>query len=166
MTSSTRALVPNRFRASLSAVDRCRREFRAMSPADRKLLLRIWLMLGAVSVLLRAVGFQSTRRFLARFLPADRPVSSVSEKAIADARRLGSLARIAACNLPLNTSCLRQSLLVWWILCRRGMAAELRIGVKISGEFSAHAWVELGGWSVNDSNDVADRFNAFDHLHP
>ena len=78
------------------------------------------------------------------------------------ALRLGRLTRIAGRYVPANGSCLRQSLLVWWLLRRKGVPAELRIGVRKQEGFAAHAWVELAGQPVNDAPDVAERFAPFD----
>jgi len=47
--------------------------------------------------------------------------------------------------LTIRASCLRQSLLVWWFLRRRGLGAKLRIGVNNREEFLANGWVELEG---------------------
>jgi hypothetical protein len=48
------------------------------------------------------------------------------------------------------------------LLRRRGIAGDLRIGVrKEAGRFEAHAWVELGGRVLNDNEDVGERFAAF-----
>jgi hypothetical protein len=90
------------------------------------------------------------------------PTNSVSEAAMSYALRLGRLTRIAGRYVPTNGSCLRLSLLVWWLLRRKGVPAELRIGVRQHGGFSAHAWVELAGQAVNDAPDVAERFAPFD----
>ena len=50
-------------------------------------------------------------------------------------------------------SCLEQSLVLWWLLHRQGIAAELRIGArKETNQFEAHAWVELEGVALNDGN--------------
>jgi hypothetical protein len=43
-------------------------------------------------------------------------------------------------------SCLRQALVVAWLLGRRGAATSLRIGVtKEDGQLQAHAWLEVPG---------------------
>lgn len=47
--------------------------------------------------------------------------------------------------MTIRASCLRQSLLVWWFLRRRGLGAKLRIGVNNREEFLANGWVELEG---------------------
>ena len=40
-------------------------------------------------------------------------------------------------------TCLEESLTLWWLLGRRGIAADLRIGVRKTGKkFDADAWVE------------------------
>jgi len=95
---------------------------------------------------------------------ADRmgPTNSVSEATMSYALRLGRLTRIAGRYVPTNGSCLRQSLLVWWLLRRREAPAELRIGVRKQDGFSAHAWVEVDGQPVNDAGDVAERYAAFE----
>ncbi len=87
---------------------------------------------------------------------------AVPEAVLAYALRLGRLARIAGRYVPANGSCLRQSLLVWWLLRRKGMPAVLRIGVQKQDGFSAHAWVEVAGQPVNDAPHVAERFAPFD----
>jgi hypothetical protein len=47
--------------------------------------------------------------------------------------------------LPFESTCLRESLIFCRIFKRRGLPAELRIGVKKSGDqLGAHAWVEDG----------------------
>jgi hypothetical protein len=90
------------------------------------------------------------------------PANTVPDAAMSYALRLGRFARIAGCYVPTNGSCLRQSLLVWWLLRRQGVPAELRIGVRKQEGFAAHAWVEVGDQPVNDAPDVAERFAPFD----
>jgi hypothetical protein len=80
------------------------------------------------------------------------------------AQDIGAFSRIAARHLPLDTSCLRQSLVVWWLLRRRGLPAVLRMGANNDDGFRAHAWVELDGRPVNDRPDVAERFRVFHGL--
>jgi hypothetical protein len=59
--------------------------------------------------------------------------SSTVKRAIRAAYRL----------LPLESTCLKQSLIFCRFRRRRGLPAELRIGVqKNEGVFAAHAWVE------------------------
>ena len=73
--------------------------------------------------------------------------------------------------VPWGPRCLTRSLALAWLLKRRGIPFVLRIGVPrgttIAWEgkpvtLSAHAWVEHAGIVLNDRQDVALRFSAFD----
>jgi hypothetical protein len=59
--------------------------------------------------------------------------------------------------------CLVRSLVLVWLLRRRGIAAEFRLGVRtLTGRFEAHAWVEHCGVPLGEDADVARVFNAFE----
>ena len=79
-----------------------------------------------------------------------------------DARRIAHLVRIAASHGPWRGNCLKQSLVLWWLLARRHIAAEIRFGIpkEQSGDFSAHAWVEVNGINLSDSDTVQEQFAA------
>src|SRR5579859_3220825 len=61
-------------------------------------------------------------------------------------RHLGSAVSL----FPGRARCLEQSLVLYYVLRRRGVPAELRLGVRPLG-FVAHAWVELDGRAVGES---------------
>ena len=141
---------------------RCLRKFLELSPEDRVLFLKLWSLLPLVAALLRLLDYPRTLRLLsAGHRPRPRRVD-LPQDSMSYALRLGRLARMAGRYVPTNGSCLRQSLLVWWLLRRKGMPAELRIGVRTQEGFAAHAWVEVDGQPVNDAPDVAERFAPFD----
>jgi hypothetical protein len=49
------------------------------------------------------------------------------------------------------------------LLLHRGIAAELRIGVRTEpGGLAAHAWVEVRGRPVNDTSHIADVFTPLE----
>ena len=59
-------------------------------------------------------------------------------------------------------NCLSRSIALCWLLRRRGIPAQLRIGArKIGNQLEAHAWVEVAGRAVNDSDDVQTRYAPF-----
>ena len=61
------------------------------------------------------------------------------------------------------SNCLTRSLLLVWLLRRRGVSTDLRIGVRLSqGNLEAHAWVEHEGSAINEASDIGARFAAFD----
>ena len=74
---------------------------------------------------------------------------------------------IATRHTPFRATCLSRSLLLGWLLRRRGVASDLRIGVRLTnGVLDAHAWVECSGVPVNDRPDIAAQFALFCDLVP
>ena len=72
---------------------------------------------------------------------------------------------------PWRPRCLVRSLALGWYLSRRGISFDIRIGVPQGGvlkqhgdpvDFIAHAWVEHAGTVLNDRQDIADTYSAFD----
>lgn len=137
--------------------------WRSLSRLQRRLLLTAWLLFPVLIVTLRLRGYRWLQTWLIRISPepsqfgADaHAVSNVTEET---ARSVEIAARYAL----LNANCLSRSMMLWWLLRRRGVATELRIGVrKRDGRFEAHAWIELEGRVLNDAPDVKTRFASFD----
>lgn len=61
-----------------------------------------------------------------------------------------SLFRRARLYVPIETRCLLDSLSLLRFLSRRHMYAKLVLGVS-DDPFSAHCWVQAGGWVLNDT---------------
>jgi hypothetical protein len=79
------------------------------------------------------------------------------------AQLIARMEAAAARNLFFSTNCLEQSLVLWWLLRRLGIAAELRIGArKEVGRFEAHAWVEVDSVVLNDAGAEHRHFVPFD----
>lgn len=77
------------------------------------------------------------------------------------------LVNVAVRQLPFTATCLTRSLLLVWMLRRRGVATQLRIGVRLTqGALDAHAWVEYTGIPVNDDPDVGEQFVPFTEVLP
>jgi hypothetical protein len=52
-------------------------------------------------------------------------------------------------------NCLARSLVLWWLLKRRGIDSQIRLGVrKENAILLAHAWIELDQVVLNDRPDV------------
>lgn len=69
------------------------------------------------------------------------------------ARNLVKLASIAGRHGLVNATCLRQSLLVYFLLRCKGLAPEIKLGVRRqAGTFDAHAWVELDDIVLGQEN--------------
>lgn len=132
-------------------------KFRGLAWPEQKVLLAAMLLLPLFWAGLRVLGLSRFQAWLGRSrLPAQSP-PTFDEMAT-----IGALVNIAANYAPGPATCLTRSLLLIWLLRRRGVSADLRIGVQLAqGKLDAHAWVEYAGKPINDAQDVAERFAAF-----
>ena len=135
-------------------------KFIAFSRAERRLLLASAFLLPLLAASVRVFGLARVMGWLA-CQPAETRQSDTEAPALA------ALVDAAAHHLPMACSCLTRSLLLDWMLRRRGFASELRIGVRlVGGNLQAHAWVQLDGTPLNDAPVAAGRFAAFDGRVP
>lgn len=120
----------------------------ALSWPGRGRMLLLMLGLPLIAAALRTLGYVKTRRWLEE-LSRVEPGRTPTPAELDAAQDLAQLAAIAGRHGPVAATCLRQSLLVYWLLRRRGLAPELKIGVRKHGQrVDAHAWVELEGTAL------------------
>ena len=137
-------------------------QFLSLSAMQQRTLLAAWLWLPLFWLGLRLLGLP---RFQAYLLQT--PVKSLHDMALADIRAQGRAVNIATRYTPFPATCLTRSLLLGWLLQRRGVKSQLRIGVRFKqGVLDAHAWVECDGIAVNDRPDVSAQFASFGDLIP
>ena len=138
-------------------------KLRALTGPERRLLLVCLVATPFVAAGIAIFGFK--RLHVAMALQS-RPRSArflTAEAATERARSAARVVAIAAGRGPVRATCLRRSLLLWWLLRRDGIETVVRVGVnRESGTLNAHAWVEYLGRPVNDADDIALRFPAFD----
>ena len=117
----------------------------ALSRSDRVRLVGCAVGLALVHAGLATASYARTRRMI-EWLSRHPMPHSVSAAELADAQHLARLAAIAGRHGAVEASCLRQSLLVFGWLRRRGLQPVLQLGLRErEGPFQAHAWVELDG---------------------
>jgi transglutaminase superfamily protein len=58
--------------------------------------------------------------------------------------------------LRTDARCLSQSLVLLWLLSRRGIPSTLVVGVHTSPEFEAHAWIEHAGRPLLSPGSFSD----------
>jgi hypothetical protein len=132
-----------------------------LSPTEQFLLLQAFALLPLVSLSLRWQGMKRTQQRLASLSENAKTLPNFNQAC--QIRQTARMVSVASRYSPAWTNCLRHSLVLWYLLRRQGIASELRIGVRReAGEFQAHAWVELGGLTLNDGQDVRRRYAAFD----
>ncbi len=140
------------------------RRFWRLSGFERGVVIEATGALLATWLGLRLAGFRRWKSVLAWFGPsanAIAPLPGSSEKE--SAQVIARMEAAAARNLFFSTNCLEQSLVLWWVLRRLGIAAELRIGArKEVGRFEAHAWVEVDSMVLNDAGLGHRHFVPFD----
>jgi hypothetical protein len=107
----------------------------------------------------RALGFRRWLATLQRWSP--QLVPNAWDDAQAD--RVAWLVDVAARFVASRDSCLSRAMILWWLLRRRGLQGQLRIGVrKRNGRLEAHAWVEYRGQILSDRNQEHVAFVPFD----
>ena len=128
--------------------------------SERWTLLLMLAWLPVISLSLRLSGYMRTRRLVERFSPVKAPQTATALD-LQSAERLAQLAAIAGRRGAVTATCLRQSLLVYGWLRRRGLAPEHVLGVrKLDDSFDAHAWVELQGIALGQSELAHQPFTA------
>jgi hypothetical protein len=138
--------------------------WRSLTDFERRQTLAALVWLPVVGLGLR-LGYGRLTAGLARLAPLPAgslvPSPDAEARAAAVARSVSRAARFGA----VRGSCLTQSLVVWWLLRRCGMDAEVRFGVRrMTDPFQAHAWVEHRGTVLNDTLDVRERFAVFEPI--
>lgn len=127
--------------------------FRRLSAAERLTFLGALVLLPALAIALRVAGLRRVQALLAR---GTQPLDETRTPACAldSARRIAWLVDAAARNGAHRASCLPRALATQWLLRRHAIAADLRLGVRKSGDaLDAHAWVEHDGVPVGGAGD-------------
>lgn len=110
------------------------------------------MALPAISLGLSLFGYVRMRRWLER-VSAQDAMHEATPMDIADAQRLARLAAIAGTRGPIEATCLRQSLLLLFLLRRKRLKPDLMIGVRRENDaFDAHAWVQLDGVALGQQH--------------
>jgi len=138
------------------------RQFVALTWRERRTLLAATVGLPLFGIGLRVLGMRRLQACLRSRAPASDDRLSRDE-----CLRIAALIDIASRYGPYRATCLTRSLLLGWMLERRGVASRLRIGVRlIEGAFQAHAWIECARVPVNDRPDVGERYAPFAEILP
>jgi hypothetical protein len=127
--------------------------FSQIRGAERVMLLQALFALPLIRIGLRLFGLAWVQKLLDT--GHSRPGNDAALPQAA-ARMVAAAAHIVHAN------CLQRSLMLWWLLHRRDVASDLRIGVRRQGDqLTAHAWIEYAGVVINDRADVARLYAPF-----
>jgi hypothetical protein len=131
---------------------------RALSAAQWRVVASSVVLLPLIQLMLKSRGLKRTAAFLAARSDRQRGTADTSV-----ATSMADAVSLVAGRKVVGALCLGRSLLLWFLLRRRGMDAELVVGTKapVDDAWMAHAWVELGGQPVNDVADVREQYGSF-----
>jgi hypothetical protein len=128
-------------------------QFRALDASDRWLTIEAAVLMAAVQVGLRTLSFGLLRQALDVVKRRSGVRHSQS--------RIGWAVNAVGRRLPGRT-CLSEALAADVMLCRRGYASSVRLGIRktrgASNAPEAHAWVECGGTIVTGQLSILDDY--------
>lgn len=117
-------------------------------------VLRCAAMILAMKGALRIGGFARVTNWIRRRVHSLPATTAVTGEAVTATE---SAVATAAALYPGRALCLEQSLVLYYLLRRQGVAAKFRMGVQ-AHPFAAHAWVEYRGQVLND---IPEHLKAF-----
>jgi hypothetical protein len=115
-----------------------------------------WLGLVAADVVMKLAGFQMIHRAVTRW--------PLSAKADSDCTTTGVICAAvdrAATYYFKHARCLQRSAVTTCLLRRRGVPAQMIIGCR-KMPFHGHAWVEVDGKVINDTQQVQKFYSELD----
>jgi hypothetical protein len=137
-------------------------KLRALSGEERRLLAVAIAATPMVTVGLSILGFRRLLAVMSSWPRRGSGSAPIETAALPRAQSVAKVVAIASGPRSIRASCLRRSLLLWWLLRHDGIETVLRVGVnRDGGGLHAHAWVEYLGRPLNDVEDVALRFPPF-----
>ncbi|MGD1069860.1 MAG: lasso peptide biosynthesis B2 protein [Bryobacteraceae bacterium] len=137
------------------------RTFWLLGNAGRELLLEAAVLPILIEVGFRLAGVARTQAWLRRWARCGRKRAPVldPQAAIRSARRSQ---RIVGRLTGLGGTCLVRSFTLWTLLLRRGVGADIRVGLRKSEEaFEGHAWLECAGLPINEHAAVVATYSAY-----
>jgi len=134
-----------------------------LSLSDWWLLLSSMVLLPLIAFALRMVGFKQTKKFMSYFMFIKLNFNKHNKPEIDKAYTIARMISVAASHGPYHANCLKQSLLLWWVLAKRGISSEIKFGVQKDSNQSlgAHAWVECNGVALINNWEDHQRLSAF-----
>ena len=129
-----------------------------LTPTDWLFFIQAWFWLLIFDLGLRTRPFSDMQGFAARVAKRPIPSPEQTEDLI---RALKAAVDHARYNHLYPMTCLRRALTLQKLLSERGIAAELKIGVrKEAGQLSAHAWLEYQGKPLGEPERIKEQYAA------
>jgi hypothetical protein len=128
---------------------------------QKKIFFYSLVYLNLTNFLLSLFRYQDLYNFLKDRIPLKERLPQ--DIAILQAIEMAEVVELAARRRLVNATCLRRSLVLWYLLRREGIDSNLRFGVrKAAAEIMGHAWVEIEGSVINDDESITKQFTPMD----
>jgi len=139
------------------------RQLIALSPLQWRIMLVSIFLLPLIALSLKLCGFKHTKKKMSQFIPSCIDENTPNEQDMVNVESISHAVAIAGNHGIYRTNCLKQSLLLWWFLARRGISTEINFGIEDEAieTFSAHAWVEYGGVNISNPEKTVQKFLGF-----
>jgi hypothetical protein len=141
------------------------RKLLALSPADKRLLLRALVVLAWVRWTVATRGLASVEARAGHAVArtgGHESAGSGRRGELQEAQRVARLLHAAHGALPGRSTCLHLAVALRLLLAEQQIASNLRFGArKERGKLTAHAWLECSGRVVIGGNDVYDTYAVF-----
>ena len=135
----------------MTSIPRAARRLVGIAGSDRRLFAWAFLRIAAVDLELRLLGFERLLRRQDGLI--GREARAVGPADVAAARERARWLEVASRHHFVYARCLHRALALHGYLRGQCLPSELRIGVRKEGlALVAHAWVELAGEALDDSD--------------
>jgi hypothetical protein len=132
---------------------------RQFSPADWLALAEAWWRLFFFYLALR---WMSYKRLMISISPTAEKNPDLSHALIL-AQQLHRLVEFSSRLHFVPMTCLVKSLVLQKMLNDQNISSQVKIGAqKIQDTMYAHAWVEVNGKPIGESDDIAEKFHVFE----
>ena len=132
-----------------------------LSQPEKWLAFKAFFILQTFNLAIRLRGF---RPLYQRLLRASRARAlSAAGLTPQQVKRLGGVVGVANHRIRLlHVACLPESLTTWWLLRRRGVDAQMWLGVrKVDQSLTGHAWVEYQGRVISGDPELTVNTTRF-----
>jgi hypothetical protein len=128
---------------------------------QQKLFWRSLFLLKAAGFLLRFFLYQDVYKRIENLVPLAKPAAV--EPDLEKAAAIAAIVELAARRRLAQATCLRRSLVLWYLLRRQGIDSEIRLGIRKQDDRAlGHAWVEIDGHIINDDSETIQHYTRID----
>jgi Transglutaminase-like superfamily len=140
------------------------KQLRKLSFNDWKIVLSSTVLLPATALSLNFFGLKRTQKTLKKL--ASPPLQNQPDPGLSshlqEAQNIAKLVNISARHGLFRANCLKQVLVLWFLLNRKNIPSTLHIGIrkKETSQLDAHAWLEYDNTPLIDSRNSLQQFSS------